>query len=182
MNSNVVSTSSCYSFNVSGNEALVASFAASTNYVIGTTVSPPAGGTVSGGGTVVCEAVVTVCAAPGPRYTFINWTDQSSNVVSTSSCYSFTATDDETLMANFIEFQITGVSLQGSDVLVAWLAPIGSTNALQATAGDGFGCYNTNGFADIFGITNATSDATNYLDVGAETNGPTRYYRVRLVQ
>ena len=42
--------------------------------------------------------------------------------------------------------------------------------------------YTTNGFTDVFVVTNNPSagTVTNYLDVGA-TNGPTRYYRARLV-
>ena len=54
----------------------------------------------------------------------------------------------------------------------------GKTNALQATNGGGYG---TNGFADIFTVTNTLGTVTNYLDVGGATNVPARYYRVRLV-
>jgi len=42
----------------------------------------------------------------------------------------------------------------------------------------------SNNFADISGpiIINGNGDAiTNYLDGGAATNGPSRYYRIRLV-
>ncbi|HTS18398.1 MAG TPA: hypothetical protein VMP11_12555, partial [Verrucomicrobiae bacterium] len=58
----------------------------------------------------------------------------------------------------------------------------GATNALQATTGDANGNYSTNAFTDIFVVTNNPSlgTITNYLDTGAMTNGPTRYYRVRL--
>jgi hypothetical protein len=56
---------------------------------------------------------------------------------------------------------------------------VGKTNALQATAVTG--SYQTNSFADVFIVTNATGAITNYLDVGGATNIPTRYYRVRLV-
>lgn len=43
------------------------------------------------------------------------------------------------------------------------------------------GSYDTNNFTDIFTVTNTVGVVTNYLDVGAATNVPTRYYRVRLV-
>ena len=48
---------------------------------------------------------------------------------------------------------------------------------------DGDGAYATNGFADIFVVTNSAGPGitTNYLDVGGATNSPARYYRVRLV-
>jgi len=69
----------------------------------------------------------------------------------------------------------------GYDLLVTWTMGPNRTNALQSTAGDGFGDYSTDGFADIFTVTNTVGTTTNYLDAGAQTNGPTRYYRVRLV-
>jgi len=58
----------------------------------------------------------------------------------------------------------------------------GATNTLQATAGGGSGGYNTNGFTDIFIVTNNTmaGTVTNYLDVGGATNTSGRYYRARL--
>jgi hypothetical protein len=62
------------------------------------------------------------------------------------------------------------------------MAP-GATNTLQAAAGGGSGGYSTNGFTDIFVVTNNTTigTVTNYLDLGAATNRPARYYRARLV-
>ena len=59
------------------------------------------------------------------------------------------------------------------------VAAAGKTNALQAAAGDS-GCY-TNGFSDIFAVTNNVGPATNFLDLGAVTNVPGRFYRIRLV-
>jgi hypothetical protein len=61
------------------------------------------------------------------------------------------------------------------------MAP-GQTNALQAIAGGTLSSYTTNGFADIFIVTNntTTGSLTNYLDVGAATNVPSRFYRARL--
>ena len=57
----------------------------------------------------------------------------------------------------------------------------GRTNALQATAGNASGGYNPINFTDIFTVTNTVGTTTNYLDTGAATNVPARYYRVRLV-
>jgi hypothetical protein len=67
----------------------------------------------------------------------------------------------------------------GFNISVTWTTGIGRTNALQAAAGDG-GFY-TNNFTDIFTVTNAVGTQTNYLDLGAVTNFPARFYRVRLV-
>ncbi len=77
-------------------------------------------------------------------------------------------------------FQILSVTRQSNDVLVSWLMAPGATNALQAASG-GSG-YSTNGFMDIFVVTNNTSAGvlTNYLDVGGATNGAARFYRARL--
>jgi IPT/TIG domain len=78
-------------------------------------------------------------------------------------------------------FRITDIHVQGSDVSVTWQPGTGVTNALQATAGDGNGGYNTNSFGDIFIVTNTSGSITNYIDSNAATNLPARYYRVRLV-
>ncbi|HVM60796.1 MAG TPA: hypothetical protein VMV72_08015 [Verrucomicrobiae bacterium] len=78
-------------------------------------------------------------------------------------------------------FRITSVVPQTNDLLVTWTMGPNRTNALQAAAGDVNGGYNTNSFADIFTVTNTVGTVTNYLDAGAATNVPSRYYRVRLV-
>jgi predicted outer membrane repeat protein len=78
-------------------------------------------------------------------------------------------------------FRVAEITRQGSDLLVTWTMGPGRTNALQATAGDTRGGYNTNNFSDIFTVTNTVGTTTNYLDTGAATNVPARYYRVRLV-
>ena len=78
-------------------------------------------------------------------------------------------------------FQIVSIMVSGIDLWVTWMTGIGKTNALQATVGDASGGYNTNNFTDIFIVTNTIGTVTNYLDVGAATNSPARYYRARLV-
>ena len=100
-NSNVVSTSLCYTFTPVTNTNLTANFTAASPYMITTRSSPPAGGFTSGGGMVACDSFARVCATPNPCYSFVNWTDQNSNTVSTSACYTFAATNAETLVANF---------------------------------------------------------------------------------
>jgi len=77
--------------------------------------------------------------------------------------------------------QITGITRQSNDILVTWTTSAGTTNELQVTAGGPGGSYNTNDFAAIFTVTNTTGTVTDYLDVGAATNSPSRFYRVRLV-
>jgi hypothetical protein len=55
----------------------------------------------SGGGSVTCGSSVTVSATPNENYSFVNWTEGGA-AVSTSSNYTFTATNDGTLVANFL--------------------------------------------------------------------------------
>ena len=78
-------------------------------------------------------------------------------------------------------FRITSVMSTGANLLVTWTMGSGKTNALQVTPGDGSGNFSTNSFADIFTVTNTIGTVTNYLDLWAATNVPSRYYRVRLV-
>ena len=96
-----------------------------------------------------------------------------------SNLQEFLAGTDPTNSAS--HFHITSVVNTGSDVLVSWMMGPGKTNALQWTAGTGDGSYQTNGFTDLFIVTNTVGFTTNHLDVGGATNTPSRYYRVRLV-
>jgi T5SS/PEP-CTERM-associated repeat protein len=75
---------------------------------------------------------------------------------------------------------IKAITQEGNDIRVTWQAAATKTNALQATAGDDSGNYSNN-FTDIFTATNTDGSVTNYLDAGAVTNFPSRFYRVRLV-
>lgn len=75
--------------------------------------------------------------------------------------------------------RIVSITPQGNDLLITWLTGVGRTNALQATP-SGAASYSNN-FADLFVVTNTVGSTTNYPDPGAFTNGPARYYRIRLV-
>jgi hypothetical protein len=70
------------------------------SYAINTSATPIAGGTVTGGGPVACDASVTLTASANPGYVFVNWTE-SGTVVSSSPSYTFAATASRTLVANF---------------------------------------------------------------------------------
>jgi len=71
-----------------------------TTYAITATASPTTGGTVSGAGTYKEGASVTLTATPAEGYTFVNWTENGT-VVSTNDVYSFSATQERNLVANF---------------------------------------------------------------------------------
>jgi hypothetical protein len=69
-------------------------------YTISASASPAPGGTISGDGQYDCGSQVTLTANPGSCYTFVNWTENGTQV-STSATYSFGATANRTLVANF---------------------------------------------------------------------------------
>jgi len=95
----------------------------------------------------------------------------------------FLSGTDPTNSASF--FHITSVTTTPSnDVVVSWATSGGRTNVVQANAGDVDGSYTTN-FIDVSPliiITGTGDTTTNYLDQGAGTNIPSRYYRIRLQQ
>ena len=71
-----------------------------TTYTINVSANPNNGGNVSGGGTYNQGASCTVTATANSGYTFTNWTENGS-VVSTQANYTFTVTNNRTLVANF---------------------------------------------------------------------------------
>ncbi len=78
-------------------------------------------------------------------------------------------------------FRITAIArVANTNILVTWQMGPGKTNALERTAGTANGSYSNN-FTAIFTVTNTVGSVTNYLDIGAATNVPAFYYRVRLV-
>ena len=68
--------------------------------IIGTSVSPAGTGTASGAGTYNCNSSVTVTASAASGYNFANWT-VNGVVVNSSPSYTFTATANQTCVANF---------------------------------------------------------------------------------
>ncbi len=75
-------------------------------FTIGVTVDPAAGGSVSGAGSVTAGQSVTLTATANAGYGFVNWTENGSEV-STSASYSFTASADRSLVANFEQLAAT---------------------------------------------------------------------------
>jgi hypothetical protein len=96
----IVSLSASYTFTVTTNRDLVANFVANS-YTVNVSASPVAGGATSGGGTVSIGSSVTVVATPNAGYNFVNWTEGGVEV-STSASYTFTASANRTLVANFV--------------------------------------------------------------------------------
>ena len=97
-----VSPSDTYSFTCTTNRTLFANFtaAAISGPTISVSASPPIAGAVSGGGNYTNGESATVTASPYTGYDFVNWTEGTLEV-STAASYTFTATNNRTLVANF---------------------------------------------------------------------------------
>ncbi len=102
-----VSTNASYNFTASANRTLVANFVAT--YTIAVSASPAGSGTVTGGGTYNSGASVTVTATPNAGYVFVNWTEAGTQV-STNSSFTFPASANRTLVANFLATYTIAVS------------------------------------------------------------------------
>ena len=96
---NQVSTQASYTFPVEGNRNLVANFQIQS-YNITASADPTAGGNVTGGGTYSHGQSCIVLATTNEGYTFINWTENGTQV-STNAEYTFTVQSDRNLVANF---------------------------------------------------------------------------------
>ena len=93
-----------------------------------------------------------------------------------SNLQEFLAGTDPTNSAS--AFRIIGIAQEGDDIRITWTTAGGRTNVVQ-TAVDFSGNY-SNISPNI--VVSGSGDATtNYLDAGAATNAPTRFYRIRLV-
>lgn len=122
-NGTVVSTANPYNFNVTGNRDLVANFSVIGGVTITASAAPVAGGSVTGGGSVANGTSVTLTATPNAGYSFINWTEAGAPV-SNNASYTFNATANRTLVANFAA---------GNTITATALPSIGGS-----VSGDGF--------------------------------------------
>lgn len=148
-NGNQVSTSANYVFTVTADRTLVANFVPA--YTITTSSSPSYGGSTTGGGTFNDGSQVTVTATANPGFHFVNWTWFGAPV-SDSPVYTFPATANKTLVANFATDADT-VAFTFDDYPVYVALPIdvtvdGLTAHLSAT-GAGFSVQ----YADTLGFT-----------------------------
>jgi len=80
--------------------------AGNQTYNISTSANPVSAGTTSGGGVYSIGQPVTVNAIPNTNWNFLNWTEGGTQV-STETSYTFTASANRVLVANFSMNQIT---------------------------------------------------------------------------
>jgi pectate lyase len=87
---------------MSGNKSVTANFQADavapTNYILSTTATPTAGGTITGAGTYTSGTVVTVKATPATGYTFTGWSGDASG---TAASVTVTMNGNKSATANF---------------------------------------------------------------------------------
>ena len=86
------------------NQIILGMQSVSDFYVISASSNPAEGGMVTGTGTFPEGATCTLTATPNDGYIFTNWT-KDGEIVSTAPIYSFTVTENATLVANFTESQ-----------------------------------------------------------------------------
>ena len=108
--------------------------------------SPSAGGTVSGGGTFAAGSSRTVTATANSGYSFVNWT-QNGSQVSTSASYTFTLNSNVTLVANFTPAAQYTVAVSaspsaGGTVSGGGTFAAGSSRTVTATANSGYNFVN----------------------------------------
>ena len=122
----------------SGDLALRLSADVPTTYNIAASASP--GGSVGGSGSFALSAIVNLAATADSGHVFVNWTDQDV-IVSSSALYSFTASSDRSLVANFapaFTLTLTSSSTTMGTVTGAGTFPAGDTVTALATAKPGY--------------------------------------------
>ena len=118
-------------------------------YTIITLLNPIDGGLATGAGIYEEGQVCTITAVANPNYTFTNWTEDN-NQLTTNASFSFTVTEDRTLMANFegeqpVTNYIISTSVNpsgGGSVTGGGGYSQGSTCTLHATSEDGYFFHN----------------------------------------
>ena len=140
-NGQVVSTTANYTFTVTEGGAYVANFNPN-QYTVVTVASPSVGGTVSGDGQFLYGQTCTVNAEPAEGYTFVNWTNNAGDIVSTNVTYQFNVYNHEMMTAHFSwnAYSITAAAnpSYGGTVEGAGSYNYGTSCTLTATAATGY--------------------------------------------
>lgn len=139
-NGNVVSSNANYTFTVTGNRNLVANFTLNT-YSITASANPSEGGSISGAGEYNYGASCTLTATANGGHTFVNWTENGSQV-SSQATYTFIVTGNRSLVAHFSSqsYIITATAdpVEGGVVTGSGGYDFGDLCTLTATANTGY--------------------------------------------
>ncbi|MGA2659094.1 MAG: choice-of-anchor tandem repeat GloVer-containing protein [Verrucomicrobiota bacterium] len=144
-----VSRSASYTFTVTTNRVLTANFGPPCTVTLN--AAPQDGGPVAGGGTFLYGSSVTVLAGTNSGYAFAGWTENGSPV-SASASYTFTATNNRVLTANFgpaVAVSLSASPPEGGSVEGGGPFAIGSIITIEAapTSGYAFTNWTENGRA-----------------------------------
>ena len=139
-NGELVSIEENYIFTIKGNRNLVAKF--EKTYEITATVNPEKVGVVMGKGVYSHGDNVTLAAIPVKTgYEFVNWTEDG-EVVSEDVEYSFVATSDRELIANFVllDYYVSAVAnaAEAGEILGSGNYNHGEDVTLTAVANEGY--------------------------------------------
>jgi uncharacterized repeat protein (TIGR02543 family) len=150
---NIVSTNANYTFVLSANKNLVATFTPVVvgQFLVGLSSSPLLGGTTNGGGTFNSGSSVTVGAVPAIGYTFTNW-KEGTNIVSTNANYTFVLSANKNLVATFTPV-----------VAGQFLVDI-SANPLFGGSTNGEGLYNSGALVNLKATANTGFSFTNWTE------------------
>ena len=143
-NGEIVSTDAEYTFTVTGEHTLVASFTLGT-FDITVKASPANGGTVSGAGSYEAGASCTLKANPATGYTFARWMKNGTQV-STDAYYTFEVTEAGTYIAQFTKknfiIAATANPEEGGTISGTGTYAYQSTVTLTATPNEGYSFVN----------------------------------------
>ncbi len=135
-----VSSDSIYVFTVTEDKNIISNFELKS-LIVTTSAEPIEGGTTLGDSTYSFGDLVTVKAVKSEGYTFFNWTENGIEV-STDSNYTFTLTEDRSLVANFIinSYLIITESdpIQGGITSGGGIFDYDSLVTITATSADGY--------------------------------------------
>ena len=143
-NGTQVSSNANYTFTVTGNRNLVANFQAQPQqYTINVSANPSNGGNVTGGGSYNQGQSCTVSATANSGYTFVNWTENGTQVSSNAN-YTFTVNGNRNLVANFqaqpqqYTISVSANPSNGGNVTGGGTYNQGQSCTVSATANSGY--------------------------------------------
>ncbi len=148
-------------------------FVTFTTNTISTGSSPANGGTTSGSGIVNCGSNVTVCATPSSCYSFAYWT-RGGRFASTSACYTFSATGNEAMVANFVSGHGTLAIDNASDPSYSVVQFVWSSGNNGGTGFDPWvltGTFSDNTCNGFFSNTSTNSNSPPHAPPGIDTDG-----------
>ena len=139
----LLSADASYSFSVTGNLTVYARF----ELPVTAAVTVRGTGSVTGGGAYATGSRVQLVATPRSGYHFLGWYDESGNVLSTDTTYTFTIQSNLSIRAQF-GAEITAISSRSGSVTGAGILPQDSEATLTAVPQEG---HSLQGWYDLSG-------------------------------